>query len=300
MRRAMVLVLIAAWAAEGGAESFNARLAKANALLGRGDVEAAMNVYRDLQIEEPESDRLHYAIGCGHYESAQQHLGLRAVEDAREAFEKARDAFEQARRSPGPAVRRNASYNAVNCTAQLALQTAATGKYEEVLEAFRESIAKYEDLLARYPDHEGARQNLDFMRYRLKRMLQNPPKTQPNQRDNSQENQENAPQQQQKQDPQQSNEQQPQESPREQSEDSEQQQGQPEQRQTAESAPNPSEADSEAVPVADASHDMKKERENLDRQSIEAILQSLEEMDQQEQRRVRAGAPDDRPRREWW
>jgi len=290
------------------AESFDERLARGNALLRSGDVERATDAYRELQVEEPESRALYYAMGCAHYESALESLGLKDAPSAKQAFSEAQSAFEQALAADDPEMRKNAAFNEANCRAQQALLTVGAGDGESTINAFEYAIAKYEDCLKRYPDHKGLQQNLDHMRYRLKKLLQNPP---PPQQQNDQDQQQQE-QQEQKDDQQQQQGKQEGQNQQEQQEESEEREQQPQEQEERqdengrssdeqqESDQQPESGASEAAQDEDSDSTETQEPQSLDRQSVEAILDSIEERDQREQRQIRSGPRDTRLRTEWW
>ena len=294
------------------AESFRERLDHANARLKSGDVEGAMGEYRDLQTDDPESPLLYYGMGRAQYERALQEVSLEAPEDALASFKEAKESFAKAVNAPEPDLREKARFNQANCTAQIAKQSVAAAKYDDVVESFRASVEEYEEFLRNYPDHQEARNNLDHMRYQLKKMLQNPPPP-PEQQENQQqekqdqeesqkEQQEQQPQEQEQQEQQEQEkpqeeqqEQQPQEQEqREQQEQEkpqeEQQEQQPQQPQQQQKEPSPEEQQDQA----------ESEEEPQEKQNLEAILQSLEDMDKREvydnindRRRIRMES-------DWW
>lgn len=278
LRAAAAIVLIAPIAF--GAGSFRARLEEAHALLDNGDVDGAVALYRDLQTDDPESDVLYYNMGRAHYEGAMQEADLEAHEDALASLEQAKEALEKVLNSPDPEVRRNAAYNHANCVAQVAKLSATAQKHPETVEAFELSVAEYEDFLRQHPDHQGARNNLDHMRYLLKSMLQNPPPPRQQQGEGDGENQD---QQQQQQD---------QDKGPEEEQDEQQGEQQPQAQEQDQSDQRDQSDDSEQSPEEESPPE--------DRQNVEAILQSLEDIDEQEQRETRTQRPDTRLRNDWW
>ena len=286
-----------------GAESFRDRIEYGNALLNSGDFEGAREVYRNLQIEHPEDEIVYYSLGCADYEEGQSVSALQDPQGSIEFFESARDAFGQAMTSRDEWLRVDASLNHAKSVAQIAKQRVALGDQKAVIAAFEESVGAYEQVLERYPDHKGARHNLDHMRYLLKRMLQNPPKS----NEQSQEQQEQEGQQDQQQQ-QQGQQQQDQNKPGEQDqeEQKEQQEAQDEQEQQKQDGEQQQQQQAKAQQQAAASaseedvSDSKDQEDTKDRQTMEAILQSLEAQDKREQQDLRTGVPDSHVRKEWW
>ncbi len=269
---AIALAVSCTWAA---AESFRTRLEQAHGELRSGDVDGALAAYRDLQTDEPESKLLYYSMGCARYARAMQEAGLEAAEDALASFEEAKVSFEKAVSAANPELRRKARYNLANCTAQIAKESVAALKYDESVGAFKESVRQYEDFLRLYPDHAGARNNLDHMRYLLKKMLQNPPPPPEQQQgEGEQEDQQNQQQEQQA----------GESGDREQdSQEQQQQQGEQEQEQSEEQGRDQEqEAGAQALQDEAESGEEEDELEPEDRQNLEAILQSLEDMDNRE------------------
>jgi len=291
LRAAFAIVLIAPVAF--GAGSFRARLEEAHALLNDGDVDGAVALYRDLQTDDPESDVLYYNMGRAHYEGAIQEAELEAHEDALASLEQAKEAFEKVLHSADPEVRRDAAYNHANCVAQVAKLSATAQKHQETVEAFEQSVAEYEDFLRQHPDHQGARNNLDHMRYLLKNMLQNPPPPQQQQGEGDDENQDQEQQDDQGQDQQQEQEGQQQQQDQEEGPEDQQEEQQGEQQPQAQAQEDSDESD-------DREPSPEEGPPPEDRQNVEAILQSLEDIDEQEQRDARTQRPDTRLRNDWW
>lgn len=283
MRRAGAWILVAVSSVAAG--SFADRYDEANTLLESGDAAAALGIYRDLQIDDPESKALYYGSGCAQYEQGVNKLAAEAADEAIELFEAAESAFQKAALSPSPRLRRDAAYNLTNATAQLAKLSLFSGDYEGAVEAFEDAIKKYEDFLARYPDHQKARNNLAHMRFYLKKMMQNPPQPQ-EQRGESGENEKQEQQQDESKQNEGEDEQQPEEQEQQESREQEQQQ----QEDTAQ-------AD---VTAAEESDPKQEQPEPEQRQNIEAILQSLEDQDNREQHDIKDRQPGSRVVAEWW
>lgn len=251
-------------------QPFASRLTDANELYFSGDHEGAMSAYRDLQTDEPESDLLYYGLGCSNYE-----LGMAALENespdvALDEFEKAQEYFDKTLISPDFEIRTNASYNLANCYAQVAKSAKDNEKRKE---AFESSINQYEEILRNHPDHKGARNNLDHMRYLLKKMLQNPPPPQDHEGEGEEQEEE--------------------EGDEEESEGEEEQEGGDNDQESEEEQ----EQDSEQQP---SSGNPEEEQEPKDRQTIEAILQSIEEQDNREQRDTKNQRSTIRVGKDWW
>ena len=142
----IVLSLCLVLALSAAADDFNDRLEAANELLKSGATAKALEAYRDLQVDRPESDILQYSIGCAQYMDAMADLALEAREDAATAFNEATDSFEKVQTSANADVRCNAGYNRANALAQTAKlslpaegyspQTVNQQDYEKATKAF--------------------------------------------------------------------------------------------------------------------------------------------------------------------
>lgn len=316
MRSPFAIAFVAfALASFATADEFDDRLKQGFGHLRAGDVDAAVAVFRDLQTEAPDSDLIKYSLAASKYRQALKDLDNNLSEDAVKQLQEARSNLSALEASPDPFVRRNAAYVAANCDAQLAKQLAATGDQKKTLDAFRGAIDGYEEVLRAAPDHAGARQNREHMRYLMKKMLQNPPPPQQQQGDGEeeQEEQEESDQgQQQQQQPgeeseeqdqeQQQNQQQQQQGDEDQPEDGEeQQQPAPDEQEPQDEGeedqqqPKPQDAREELQDQTGAAGDhqesqaeaLDETQESLNRQNIEAILQSLEDLARDEQKNLR-------------
>lgn len=310
MRRSIAYIALVACGGFAQADAFRSELIRGNALVRSGDVEEALGVYRNLQVERPESDQLYYAFGCAHFEAAEQHAGMKRLEDALTAYGEARESFERARLSSAPELRRNAAFNAANCVAKQALSLAETAEYEPTLEKFKESITGYEELLREYPDLSGARINLDHMRYRLKKMLQNPPPPQQAEEDQQKAGQESSDKEgkPEEESSESKNGEDNQQKPQEDAEGEQEEQSEDRQENRAPQAESPENQgaedqnvleEGELTDLGDADGE-ESPSQSLDRRSIQAILDSLEEIDQREQKELRRGPVTEHPRKEWW
>ena len=285
------------------AGTFRQQLEKGNGLLREGNAAGALEQYRELLTEDPESPLVHYNMGLAHYGEANQFGGLGSTEDAVAALNKAKEEFESAeKKSPDPKLRLDAAYNHANATAQQAKCSAeaaktGAGKFEDTVKAFESSVAEYEELLKREPDHAGAKQNLDHMRYLLKSMLQNPPPPQEQQQQQGQ-NGENQDQDQQKQeqDQQKQDQQDQQQQQDQQAQDQQEQQAQAQQQQEQQAA----QAEQDQQQDQQDQQDQAQNSDNMPEGNTEALLQSLEETDKREQREVKNPQRGNPVQGNWW
>ncbi len=298
-----ISIPLSAWAA-----SFEQRYAEANAKLRSGDAEGAAGIYKDLQVEQPESELLYYGLGCAHYDTAMKQREGNDPKQAIAELDLAKTAFEHAQSSSDERVRRDAGYNLANTTAQKAQFAAAAGDYQAAVNAFQESVSQYEEFLKRFPDHAGARQNLEYMRYLLKSMLQNPPKEQEKNQQQQQDQEKQQEQQQQDKSEQQQEQQQQPESSQGQPESTQDQQQQQTEEQKSEGSQGQQQeqqaqaAGSEAsvMPEDSGAAPEQSAGEPKNRQTVEALLQTLEDHDRREQRKMRDEGQTHEMRKEWW
>ena len=294
--------------------NFDDRLREANAQYGQGDHQGALGLYRDLQIEDPQSPTLAYNMGLVHSEDATDLEQLSAYEDAVQALADAKASFQSALASPNDDVRLSADFALANAATQLAKVSVATQDQEGATNAFTEAIEGYESILDRNPDHEGAQANLDHARYRLKKLLQNPPPEQEQQQQQDGEEQQDGEQQE------------SQDGEQQESQDGEQQEGEPqdgehqdEQQQGEQQESDDQEegeeeeyeldeldeANEQEEPDEGEASQMAQSQDETDAptpqsQNLEALLQSIEEQDHREQHDMRSQPRDQRSTLEWW
>lgn len=164
------------------AQSLNASLSDAFDLLNAGDVEGATQILDELKVDHPGNELIEYGLACALYaKSAMDYEGDNR-EMAEVGMEAAREKFEEFEASALPGIRRDARFNAANSVAHIARDKAReyVGKYPVVRpedyataeSSSREAVAAYEEFLARYPGHEAAEINLNHARYKLKQVQQ--------------------------------------------------------------------------------------------------------------------------------
>lgn len=275
MRKFLFATLVCVGCAAAHADSLNQSISNGFDLIEAGDSETALAAFRALQTDQPDSDLVQYSIGYAQYAQGLKQLngdqaeaGLSTVQEAKTTFDKLID-------SSDAFIRDNARYNAANCTALLAKNTAPQQEYKEALDTYRQSVDEYEQLLEDQPAHGVARENLDHMRYLLKTMLQNPP---PEQEDQEKQEGDGDPEEQDQEGEQEQNDQESDDQSEDQNGD-----GQPQENEQE----GPTKAPSEP--------------QQLDRQNIEAILQSLEDQNREEQKKLRrAKSPAVVKAGKWW
>lgn len=155
------------------AESQAARLSRAHGLLQQNDAAAALELLRELQVESPGDERVLYALGCAQYKMAEAQGGAAgAPAGAAASFKEAQASFDALSRAKDPNIARQAAFDRANCLAQAAKQAMANPQQAAAAaDSLRGAVSAYEDFLRHYPDDKGAQQNLDHVRFLLKKML---------------------------------------------------------------------------------------------------------------------------------
>ena len=106
-----------------------------------------------------------YALGCAQYKLAESAGG------GADAYKDAREAFDALANAKDPMIARNAAFNRANCLAQAAKAAASDPKGQQAaLGQLRSAASAYEDFLRQYPGDTGAQQNLDHVRFVMKKM----------------------------------------------------------------------------------------------------------------------------------
>lgn len=325
----LISIVASSWSV-ASAESLHDRIQRANGLLKQGETDKAIDSYNEIKVDHPESPVLEYNIGCAEYEKQLKEAQSDETK-AKPNFSEAIQSFERAMQSGDPTVNESAAYNRATALAQTAKsiegtegepgaggadgattppapQPTATSSTERE-KAFRDAMAAYQDILTKNPQNASAQHNIDHLRYTMKKGSPPPPPSQggQDQQDQNQggtgENQQQQPQQ----DPSnQQSDQQPQDEPQQQ--DNEQKD---EERSSQPNTPEPKEKregqeQNQQPDSGQAEQQPEQERDDTgtpppDRQSVEALLQSLEAQDKEMQKEIRKG---DRPTRVrstgWW
>jgi len=177
MRR-LVCIIAVLIAPAGLAEDFGPRFEKGYEALRGGDPDAALASFNELLTETPDSELVRYSIAAAEYGKGVKDLEAGEVESGMANLNKARGDFEGLMGAETPFVRDQAGFAAASSSAQMAKHYNETEQYNERLEALQRAVAGYEQVLAANPKHAGASTNLNHTRYLLKKMLQNPPEDQ--------------------------------------------------------------------------------------------------------------------------
>lgn len=254
-------------------EYFDERFAPGYDLLEEGEFDQALAAFNELKIELPDSALVDYSIASTYYAMALRQEGAEQKEGRIENYTRAREQFNELANMPDTFLRENAPFSAANCSAQLAKQYDPGEEYVQRLQGLKTAISEFDGVLRLDPDHRQARQNRDHLNYLLKQMLQNPPPDQQkedesddgdesNEGDNEQEGDDSS------------------ESDEEKENKDEEDNAQGDQNNQDENAEN--DPESGEVPQQDSENGKTAEEEN-----IEALLESLEDVNKEEQKNLR-------------
>ncbi len=126
---------------------------KGNEMFAAGDFEAALNLYGEALVDEPESGRLNFNMGNAH-------VRLGNYEDALASYARVRD------EDDGPSRAAKVAYNAGNAQFRLAEQIEAENP-QQALEAYALAMAAYRRSIGIDPSDDDAKFNYEFARKRL-------------------------------------------------------------------------------------------------------------------------------------
>lgn len=291
-----------------GAESLHDRIERANGLLRSGEVDEALDAYHQIQVDHPDSAVLEYNIGCAEYEKGLRELKSGPEGGGSKALNEAITSFDRAMQDTDAVVGTSAAFNRANSMAQIAKHTNEEAAPAERAKSYQEAIRAFEDVLKVDPSNAGAKQNIDHLRYVLKKTPPPPPPQQGGDDSKPQEDQggEDQNQQQQNSSPNQQGDQEPENQP--------QQQDQQQERQESDSnvsQQNEQQDENESEEIENQNTDAPREEMTdspqddatppPDKQSVEALLQSLENLDKEMQKDLRKGSRTARVRSSgWW
>jgi len=274
MRRLLIGLCWVALGAAVAAEDFGPRFDEGYELLREGKPDEALAAFQELLTDTPESELVQYSIATAQYEKALRALGSGETDAGMQGLGDARSQFDALRGAAAPFVRRNAGFGAANAMTQTARHMDMRQQYKERLAALQTAVGEYTAIVDRYPDHGPAQKNLNHARYLLKRMLQNPPPDPPQSEDGEGEDE---------------GEQGQQDQQGEQGEDGEQDPSD-----EGEEGEEETDGESETPPPEGGDpQDNANTGQPLQDQNIEAILESLEDRNREEQENLRRakGAP---------
>jgi tetratricopeptide (TPR) repeat protein len=148
---------------------------EAQKMIEAGDPGGALERLQELQVDYPESPEIRFAMACSWFFKGEQALEQGAAPDAAAAFGEAKALFDALRQGQPAPIAREAAFNRANCLLREAQLIDGAQDYAGAVAALRSAVEAFELGIKQYPDHEGMRQNLDYTRYTLKQLLQNPP-----------------------------------------------------------------------------------------------------------------------------
>lgn len=167
---ALCFILLAA--GSGYAAGLEQTVRNAGGLLKKGDADAALDLLREAQVDHPEAAELRFGVACALFVKGETLAESGATEEAKAAFGEAHSLFNGLTNDSNPRIAREAVFNAANTTAREALALGGGPDRNAAIAALRNAVREYETGLARFPDHDGLRQNLDHVQLKLKELLQ--------------------------------------------------------------------------------------------------------------------------------
>lgn len=173
--RSLPCLIALACCPTAAAESLEAVLDRSAHLLETGQAMEALRCCREARVEYPESAELLFALGSAEAAAGDRQLRDHATDAAAEAYRAARESFDRAAAGDAPYIREGAAYNAATSLVRLDTALDQPGAYAARLENLEQAVAALESVLKQYPGHERAQKNLDYARYKLNVLRQNPP-----------------------------------------------------------------------------------------------------------------------------
>lgn len=300
MRNLIVAAMVITCSAQAAAQMFDARLADAFSRIESGDYDGAVQEFNELKVDHPQSELIDYGLASALYAKAAHDYETGNREMAEVGMNAARKRFQDLRQSPQPEVSRDAQFGEANSLAIVARDKAREyiekfpvvrpEDYKTAEETAGNAVRALEDYVARYPEDDRARTNLNHARYTLKSIQQRQPDQQ---------------QQQQSEGEDEGDQQQDQQSGDQGEEGGEDQEGEDEQESGDQGSEDQEEADADQGETdqsgagAETRADMS--QNELSRQNIEAILQSLEDINREEQKNLMRADTAPRTRDgQWW
>ncbi len=281
------------------AEYFDERFAPGYELLKKGDFDKALENFEQLKTDTPDSALVEYSIASVAYQMA---LSLRDNENAEGAIEQftaAKSQFEALSRSSDNFLREQAPLNAANASAQIAKLYNPEQQYKERVQGLMQALSEYDAFLGRFPDHQVAQRNRDHVSYLLKQLLRNPPPEEEQDKEkesgNNEEQEENEDQAKQDQAKKDSDKGQENEDDSK-GEDSEEEETEDD----AKHKDDPSKPSDENE-AEDSQPQQSENGKSAEEENIEAILESLEATNQEEQKNLRKAKMQPRVKGgKWW
>ena len=186
MRRAYLLLATILFVAVPASASLESELRGAYGLAEQGDFEQALEALENLEVDYPDQPGIDYTAGTILYRKAQGLAEGGVPDEAAAAYDAASKEFAGLTSHANERVALDASFGRANAMAQSAKMLATPETFKEGVAALRGAEQAYVELLKRAPEHPGAQQNLDHVRFTLKQLLQNAPEQPPEEQDQEQ------------------------------------------------------------------------------------------------------------------
>ena len=168
-------------------------LQRAEEFLRIGDVEQALELLRELQVDRPDDDMVLYGIAMAYHRRAERLLEVDDLPQALEALSEAQEAYTRlGAQSEDAGVAADAFYNSATLQAEASKLRFTPEDFEAGVARIRAAIEALETVVAQYPEYDAAQHNLEHMRLTLKEILSNPPESEESEED--QEDQQDTPQ----------------------------------------------------------------------------------------------------------
>ena len=294
MRKTVAFVLItllAALAAPARADVAAEDMARARNQLMQGNIENAIRLLQDMQVEAPDSPYIQFGLGEAYSQAPEQAVDTGDIPSAVGYLESARRAFDAAGQSPAPdTLHANAHYNAANAMTRMGELLALSDQYQGAVQQLHGALETYDIALSREPGHTAALHNRAYARWTLKQLLMEepPPEEQPQPPpEGDAEDEEGEDEQEQEPQPDGDEEEEP-DAP----------EGEDEQEQ--DDSPGDEEGPEPPMPSPDQPQDQPEEPEDMEMQEFEALLDNLMDIDDEEQRNMRREQRTQQQIREWW
>lgn len=271
------------------AEYFDERFEPGYELLNMGEYEQALEAFNVLKTETPESALVDYSIASTHYKQAVAESNEENLMETFGMLTMAKEQFDDLARIPDPFLKGNAPFSSAVCSAQIAKLYNTTEEFQLRVDALKIAINEFDKVLLLDSDHESAIRNRDHLSYLLKTLLQSEPQKQKMPNDGEGGDEENESEEKKESEEQGEGEQ------KEQEEQSEEQQEQEESDQESDAEnSNPQEQDEQEQQSS-------QNGKAPDQANIEAILDSLEDINKEEQKNLRrAEGPPRVNGGKWW
>ena len=263
----------------GYAEYFDGRFEPGYSLLEQGEFDKALENFEQLKTDTPDSELVDYSIASVAYRKAVSLRENENIEGAIEEFSKAKGQFDPLASSIDEFLREHAPLNSANCTSQIAKLYHPEQQYKERVQGLAQALHEYDTFLGQFPGHTVAQRNRDHVSYLLKQLLRNPPpeeeQEQEQEQDGDEDSEDKDDQEQKDQEESEDGDDNPDENN---PDDNEQKEGDQDPKDPADAQNNESES----------SNPQKGQNgKTPEEQNIEAILESLEAKNQEEQKELR-------------